>query len=138
LALPACAALTVQVPALTKVKVLPLTVHTLGVLEEKATTKPDVAVAIRAAGAVPRVWLPGEMKETVCAPTVTVKELETAVAAKNALLPLCVAVTVQLPVPVNVNFALLTLHTLGVEAAKETVRPDVAVAVKSAGVTPNV
>lgn len=138
LALPACAALTVQVPAASKVSVLPVTVHTPDVLDEKVTGRPELAVAIKAAGAVPRVWLPGETNETVCVPATTVKVFETAVAGKNALLPLCVAVTVQAPAPTSVSRAPLTPHTLGVDDAKATVKREVDVAIKSEVATPKV
>ena len=53
-------------------------------------------------------------------------------------MPLCVAVTVQAPTPASANFAPLTLHTLGVEDARVTVRPEVEVAIKSALAAPKV
>ena len=62
LASPAWRATTVQVPAATRVRVVPLTVQTAGVLDSKVTTSPDVALATSATGAAPRVWLPGETK----------------------------------------------------------------------------
>jgi hypothetical protein len=136
LALPACAALTVQVPALTRVKVLALTMHTLGVVDANDTAKPELAVAMSAVGAEPRFWLPGETKETVCVPGSTVNELETDVAAKNEALPLCVATTVQVPTPVSVALAAFTVQTLGVTEAKATVSPELAVATKSTATGP--
>ena len=48
------------------------------------------------------------------------------------------AVTVQVPTAASASFAPLTLHTLGVEDAKVTVKPDVEVAIKSAVATPKV
>ena len=53
-ALPACDALTVQVPVAARLTILPLTVHTAGVAEENATGRPDVAVALTANGGLPR------------------------------------------------------------------------------------
>ena len=44
-----------QVPALSSVSTLPLTVHTAGVMEAKLTARPEVAVAANGATAVPRV-----------------------------------------------------------------------------------
>lgn len=79
--LPGWLASMVQVPAPNSVSVVPLTVQTLAVADVNDTARPEVAVAIRAAGAVPSVWLPGEMKEMVCAPAATVKEFDTGVAA---------------------------------------------------------
>ena len=77
--LPAWLALTVQVPAATSVSVLPLTVQTLGVVDVKDTVRPDVEVAASAAGAVRRVWLPGDANVIVCgvsgvAPTLKLRD----------------------------------------------------------------
>ena len=47
--------MTVQFPTDTKLSVVPLTVQTLGVVVKKPTTKPDVDVAVSAAGVVPSV-----------------------------------------------------------------------------------
>ena len=44
-----------QVPAATSVSVVPLTVHTLGVVEAKDTGKPEEAVATRGAVGLPSV-----------------------------------------------------------------------------------
>ena len=82
LALPACAAVTVQLPVLSKVTVFATTEQTLGVFDEKVTARPDVAVAIKLTGGVPRVWLPGETNETVCVPAATENVLETGAAAR--------------------------------------------------------
>ena len=46
---------------------MPLTVHTLAVVEARNTGKPDDAVAVSVAGGEPRVWLPGDAKVMVCA-----------------------------------------------------------------------
>ena len=56
-----------QVPTATSVSVVPLTVQVLGVVDAKLTAKPELAVAASAGGAVPRVWLPGDVKVMVCA-----------------------------------------------------------------------
>jgi len=53
--LPPCDALIVQVPAATKVAVVPETVQMLVVVEAKLTVRPEVAVAERVSG-VPTVW----------------------------------------------------------------------------------
>ena len=62
----------VQVPADTRLSVVPLTVHTEGVLDANCTVRPELAVADSAAGAVPMVWLPGDVKVMVCAASATV------------------------------------------------------------------
>jgi hypothetical protein len=80
--LPAWLAATVQVPAVNSVSVVPLAAHTVGVVESKATVRPDVEVATRAAGVVPRTWLPGETKVMACAPTPTANEFDTGAAAR--------------------------------------------------------
>jgi hypothetical protein len=54
LVLPGCVAWTVQVPRATKVTVVPDTVQIDEVVEAKLTTKPEVAVALSAMGAVPK------------------------------------------------------------------------------------
>ena len=55
MALPAWLASMEQLPAATSVKVVPLTVHTLGVVEAKDTGKPEEAVATRGAVGLPSV-----------------------------------------------------------------------------------
>lgn len=55
-----------QVPIARNVAVVPLTVHTLAVVEENATCKPELAVAESVRG-VPTVWDPGLAKAIVCA-----------------------------------------------------------------------
>ena len=42
-----------QVPAVSNVTVLPLTVHTLVVLEVKVTARPELAVALNVKGVAP-------------------------------------------------------------------------------------
>jgi hypothetical protein len=70
LALPTWLALTVQVPALTSVKVLPLTVHTGRVVDVNVTGKPELDVAVKVAG-VPTVCAPGDAKVMVWAGSTT-------------------------------------------------------------------
>ena len=53
MALPACVAWIVQVPAAASVTVDPATVQTVGVVDAKLTERPEVAVALTAKGAVP-------------------------------------------------------------------------------------
>jgi hypothetical protein len=54
---PACAARMVQVPAALIVTVLPLTVHTVVVVDAKVTASPEEAVAFTVNGATPKVEL---------------------------------------------------------------------------------
>lgn len=138
MALPAWTAASVQVPALTSVKAVPLTVHTAGVTAWKLTAKPELAVALKAAGVVPSVWLPGEMKEMVCVPRATAKVLDTAVAGRKLGLPAWLALTVQLPTLTSVSVLPLTVQTAGVVDAKVTARPELAVALKAGGAMPKV
>ena len=56
-----------QVPAATSVKVLPLTLHTAGVMDARLTPRPELALATKAGGSVPRVWSAGVAKLMVCA-----------------------------------------------------------------------
>ena len=138
MALPTWLAARVQVPALTRLRALPLTLQTAGVTAWKATAKPELAVALSAAGVVPSVWLPGEMKEMVWVPRATAKVLDTAVAGWKLLLPAWLAEMVQLPTPSKVKLVPLTLQTAGVVDASVTARPELAVALKAVGVTPKV
>ena len=82
--MPAWLAATVQVPALTSANVLPLTVQTADVIDAKFTARPELALAANGAGAVPMVWLPGDVKVMLCAssPTATLKLCVTAAAAR--------------------------------------------------------
>ena len=84
MASPAWLAAAVQVPALSSVKVLPLTVQTAVVSDAKDTAKPELAVAAKGAAGVPSVWLPGEGKSSACASRVaeTVTLCATAAAAR--------------------------------------------------------
>ncbi len=63
---PACVARIVQVPAVTKVAVVPLTVQTLVVVEEKETGSPELAVALSVSG-TPTLCVPGLLNMIVCA-----------------------------------------------------------------------
>jgi hypothetical protein len=83
-ALPGWLAVTVQVPAATSVMLVPLTVHTLGVVDANVTVKPDDAVADSAGGVVPTVWLLKAAKVMLCAVSgtaATPKVLDTPTAA---------------------------------------------------------
>jgi hypothetical protein len=57
----------VQLPTATKVKEVPLTVHTASVLDENDTGSPELAVADKTNGPVPSVWSPGDINVMVCA-----------------------------------------------------------------------
>jgi len=64
--LPGCEATIVQVPAASKVAVLPETVQILVVKELKLTLRPELAVALNAT-VVPLAWLAGATNVIVCA-----------------------------------------------------------------------
>lgn len=80
--MPACEAVIEQVPVAMKVAVVPLAVHTPGVVEAKETVSPEVAVAARVNG-VPTTCAPGLAKVMVCAlRTVTVAVIEVVTATE--------------------------------------------------------
>lgn len=137
-ALPGWLALTVQVPAATRVSVVPLTVHTELVVDVKTTARPEVEVATRAGGADPSVCEPGELKVMVCDAAETVKVLVTAVAAAKPALPGWVAVMLQLPAANSVSVLPLTVQTTGVVDVNDTARPEVALATSAGGAVPRV
>lgn len=56
-----------QSPTVSKLKLLPLVLHTAGVLEANETTRPDVALATKAAAGVPRRCAVGMAKLMLCA-----------------------------------------------------------------------
>ena len=136
--LPTCLASIVQLPADTSVSAVPLTVHTAGVVDVRLTSRPDVAVAAKAGGAVPKVWLAGAVKLMVCSAWLTAKLRETAVAAAKLALPGWLASTVQVPAATSVNVVPLTVHTVGVVEPKTTTRPEVELAVRAVGADPSV
>jgi len=139
--LPAWLASTTHVPTATSVSAVPLTVQTLGVVDVKVTGRPELAVATSTGGAVPRVWLPGELKVTVCAAggaAETVKDRETVAAAAKVLLPGWLASMMQVPTANSVNVVPLTVQTLAMVDAKPTVRPELAVAASVGGAVPSV
>ena len=65
--LPAWVALMEQVPAVSSLMVLTLTVQTAGVVLASVTVRPELAVAATVNGATPKVLLPGLAKVMVCA-----------------------------------------------------------------------
>lgn len=138
LALPAWLADSVHRPADTSVSVLPLTLHTAGVLDTKVTGRLELELNTSAGGGVPSVWLPGELKLMVWAAGATLKVWLTGVAAAVVLLPACVAVTVQLPAVSSVRVVPLTVHTAGVVDASVTGRPVLALATRAGAATPRV
>jgi hypothetical protein len=139
--LPTWLASSVHVPVATKVSVLPLTVQTPVVVDVSTTGKPELALATKAAGVMPKVWVPGAVKLMVCAvngAAATLKLRETVVAAKKAPLPVWLASTEQVPTATSVSVVPATVHTPGVVDAKVTVKPEVALALSAAGAVPRV
>ena len=130
-----------QVPTATSVSVVPLTVQVLGVVDAKLTAKPELAVAASAGGAVPSVWLPGDVKVMVCAingAAAIVKTRDTVAAAAKLLLPAWLASTMQVPTATSVSVVPLTVQVLGVVDARLTARPELALADSGAGAVPRV
>ena len=134
--LPAWLASTVQLPVLASNNVVPLTVQTVGVLDTSDTARPELALATRAGGVLPKVWLPGELKLMVCVMGATLKVLLTIGAAAKLVLPAWLAATVQVPKVTRLKVLPLTVQTAGVVEANDTTRPEDAVATRAAGATP--
>ena len=107
-----------------------------GVVEENETGKPEVAVALRASD-VPSVCslIGGKLMVWGCA--TTEKLWETWRAGGTLLFPACEATMVHVPVPIKLAFAPEIVQTAGVDEAKVTVNPELAVAL-SARVVPAV
>ena len=137
--MPAWLALTVQVPAASSVNTVPLTLHTLWVVDSNNTGKPEVAVASKAAGTLPSVWLPGDAKLMVCRATVTVNEADTAAAAAAAVVgsPAWLASMVQVPTASKVSVLPLMVHTLGVAEVNATVKLALELAASAGAVLPS-
>ena len=133
-------AASVQLPAPTSVKSLPLTVQTAGVIDVKVITRPEVAVAASGDGAMVKVWFAGVAKSIDCVSnTVTTGKLwEMSVAALKLVLPAWRAVTVQVPLPTSDSTVPLTVQTAGVLDEKLTARPELAVPINGPGVVPSV
>jgi len=91
LALPACVAWMVQVPAAASVTVAPDVVHTAEVVEAKLTARPEEAVALTVNGAEPNALFESAPKVMVWLAGVTWKLWFTGVAAVQLALPACVA-----------------------------------------------
>ena len=117
---------------------LPLTVHTPAVVEASDTGRAEVEVATSAGGAVPRIWLPGEVKLMTCCARATANEINTDEAAAYVVLPAWLALAVQVPALSSVSVLPLTVHTAGVVDAKLTARPEVALAASSGAAVPRV
>ena len=64
--MPGWLAVMEHVPPVTSVIAVPETVHMEALFEENATASPEVAVALRAGGVVPRVWVVRGPKVIVC------------------------------------------------------------------------
>jgi len=118
----------VQVPTALGVTVVPLTLHTLGVVVVKVTPKLDVAVAVQVAVALNLMLVGSQVKFIVWLALVTTIFLVTCGAAKYTLSPLWLAATVQVPVATAVTVLVATLHTLGVVLVNVTGNPELAVA----------
>ena len=139
--MPAWLASTVHAPAATNVSVVPLTVHTLLVVDAKDTGRPELAVADSAGDAVPTVGFAGAVKVTVMVwasngAGATVMVLETAAAAATLVLPAWLAVMVHEPALTSVSVVPLTVQTLGVVEASVTANPEFDVATRAGVAVP--
>ena len=70
-----------QAPTATKVRVVPLTVQTPGVVEINATDRFALELATSDGAEVPSAWLPGVLKVMACTARATVNEFITEAAA---------------------------------------------------------
>src|SRR5436190_2075035 len=95
--LPAWSALIVHVPVATNVTVVPLTVHFVGVVVEKVTSRPEVDDALTLNGASASVLLDNAPNVIVWSSLVTVKLWLTVGAALYVESPAWSALTVHVP-----------------------------------------
>src|SRR5690349_15542290 len=96
---------------------MPLTVHTAGVLELSTGVRPELAVGATTSGPPVMTWSAGWAKVIVWPTEVISKERETGVAAPYVASPACVAVTVHVPIARKAMLIPLTEHTAGVPEA---------------------
>ena len=133
--LPFWVAVMEHVPAAKTDTVLLPTEQTAGVLEERVTGNPELAVALIVNGLVPKAAVPKEVNEIVCGlcggggAAVTSKLCE-ALAGGYVLLPACDAMMVQVPADTPVTVVPETVQTEVVLLANVTAKPDDAVAVR--------
>ena len=128
---PAAEAVSVHFPGVTTVTTLPLTVHTLGVLDVYVTGKPADDVPDNLKLVVPTGCIPIPGKVITCAAFIDTSRT-TSVAASYRI-PFNVpapadALIVHVPGTILVTVVPLTLHTLGVLDVYVTGKPDEAVA----------
>ena len=128
MALPAWSAAMVQVPAERALTVAPLTLQTAGVVELKATARPEVAAAF-AVLAPPTARVDGEkdIAPMLWAALPIAMFCVTWEAALKFALPAWSAAMVQVPAERALTVEPLTLQTAGVVELKATARPEVAV-----------
>src|SRR6185436_6637863 len=107
--LPACDAVTEQLPAPVIVTVLPLTLQLPAAPNVTGLPEPP-PVALIANGASPKVRLAIAPKTIDCAAFAIANDCAASVAAAKFRLPACDAVTAQLPAPVIVTVLPLTLQ----------------------------
>ena len=126
---PAWFAAMVQLPAERALTVVPLTLQTALVSELKATSSPELAVAL-AALAPPTARVAGEkdMAPMLWGALLTVMLCVTCGAALLLLSPDWSAAMVQVPAERALTVEPLTLQTAGVIVLKATARPELAVA----------
>lgn len=136
-ALPAWLAVIVTLPALVMVTCAPARV-TLSDVDENETASPELAVAVRLNGASPNVLAAKAAKVIVCPAILTVSVCCTSAAARKLLFPLWLAVMVVAPAFKIVTVLPLMDATVASLLAYETASPEVEVAVKLNGASPNV
>lgn len=136
---PACVAVSVHVPGPTRVTVVPLTVHTLGVLDVYVTGKPDDAVAATAklVVATGRGAIAGNVTVCVLLMLIVLVTLVAAVYVVPLFVPpACAAVIRHAPGVTTVTVVPLTVQMLGDAEVNVTANPDDAVAATAKLVVP--
>lgn len=136
--MPAWLAMTTHDPTPAVASEEPDTEQTPDGVALKLTGNPELAVAERVIGGAPSVTDVGAVKVMVWDALLTIRVCETGVAAAYVVLPAWLAVTAQDPAPAIASEDPDTEQTPGGVALKLTGRPELAVAERAIGDTPNV
>jgi len=126
LPLPFWLAWTEQIPPEMMARVVPVAAQTAGVEVAKATGRPEEEVAESVMGETPKVTLKSGPKVIVWVPWLMENDLSTKLASRKFALPICVALTEQVPTASKLRILPETVQTLGVIEVKATVSPEVA------------
>lgn len=120
-----------QTPAAIGTTAFEETEHTLGVELFRFTDRPTLEVAEIAWSSLIVVIEFGSANVIVCGNPVTLKFWVTLGAGRKLALPPCEATTVQVPLPTALTVPDEMVQTLGVLLEIETIKPELAVAVRA-------